>query len=92
MQQISEKGYDFLLSILKLTMVIRIFLVFAPMLSSLMLDRNKKITYWISTGILSENIKPFDTKLGLNMYNLANGTVIIKFNNSVIVENSSSSL
>ena len=42
--QISEKGYDFLLRrmTLHVIMVIRIFLVFVPMLSSLILDSNKK--------------------------------------------------
>ena len=37
------------------------FLVFAPMLNSLMLDRNRNVTDSISTGISSEKIKPFDT-------------------------------
>ena len=39
------------------------FLVFAPMLSSLILDSNKNVTYRILTGISSEKIKPFDTNL-----------------------------
>ena len=39
------------------------FLVFAPMLSSLILDSNKNVTYRIPTGISSEKIKPFDTNL-----------------------------
>ena len=41
------------------------FLVFAPMLNSLKLelDSNKKVTDWISTGVSSEKIKPFDTSL-----------------------------
>ena len=39
------------------------FLVFAPMLSSLILDSNKNVTYRISTGISSEKIKPFDINL-----------------------------
>ena len=35
------------------------FLVFAPMLSSLILDSNNKVTnwHWISSGISSEKIK-----------------------------------
>ena len=33
-----------------------IFLVFAPMLSSLTLDVNKKVTYWILTRVSSEKI------------------------------------
>ena len=39
------------------------FLVFASMLSSLLLDCNKKVTNWISTGISSEKIKPFNINL-----------------------------
>ena len=62
------------------------FLVFAPMLSSLILDSNKKVTNWISTGISSEKIKPFDTNLEPAMSNLANGRVILKFNKSVLVK------
>ena len=38
-------------------------LIFPPMLSSLMLDNNEKVTNWISAGISSEEIKPFDTNL-----------------------------
>ena len=60
------------------------FLVFAPLLSSLILNRNKKVTNGISTGILSEKIKPFDTNLEPTMSNLANGRVNLKFNNSVL--------
>ena len=44
-------------------MVIKTFLVFAPMLSSVILEDNKKVTAWISTGISSEKIKPFDIGL-----------------------------
>ena len=36
------------------------FPVFAPMLNSLILHRNKKTTNWILTGISSENIKAFN--------------------------------
>ena len=61
------------------------FLVFGPMLSSLILDSNKKVTDWISTGISSEIIKPFDINLEPTMSNLANGKVILKFSNSVLV-------
>ena len=68
------------------------FLVFFPMLSSLILDSNKKVTNWILTGISSEKIKPSDTKLESIMSNLANGRVIIKFSNSVLVQKSTSSL
>ena len=53
------------------------FLVFAPMLSSLILNRDRKVTDWISTKISSEKFKPFDA--GLSRVNL-------KFNNSVLVQ------
>ena len=66
------------------------FLVFVSMLSSLILDNNKTVTIWISTGISSEKIKPFETNLCLTMSNLANDTVNLKFNNSV--QNNSSLL
>ena len=63
------------------------FLLFAPMLSSLKLDSNKKVTYWISTEISSIKTKPFDTNLEPSMSNLANARVNLKFDNSVIVQN-----
>ena len=66
------------------------FLVFAPMLSSLILDSNKNVFQWMSTGISSNEIKAFDTDLEQTMSNLANGFVILKFNNSVLVQKSSS--
>ena len=62
------------------------FLLFAPMLSSLILDSNKKVTYWILAEISSIKIKPFDTNLEPSMSNLANGRVNLKFDNSVIVQ------
>ena len=62
----------------------QIFLVFAPMLSSLILDSNRKVTNRISTRISSEKIKPFYTGLEPTMSNLANGRVNFKFNNSVL--------
>ena len=62
------------------------FLLFAPMLSSLILDSNKKVTYWISTEISSIKTKPFDTNLEPSMSNLANARVNLKFDNSVIVQ------
>ena len=68
------------------------FLVFVPMLSSLILDSNKNVTYLISTRISSEKIKPFDTNLEQTMSNLANGRVILNFNNSVLVQERFSSL
>ena len=61
------------------------FLVFAPMHSSLILHSNKKTINRISTGISSENIKAFDNNLEPTISNLANGKVIFKFINSVLV-------
>ena len=68
------------------------FLVFAPILSSLILDSNKNIFNWILTGISSKKIKASDCNIEQTMSNLANGRVILKFNNSVLVQKSSSSL
>ena len=92
--QISERGYDGLLGRTYFTGNdgYQNFLVFCPMLSSLILDSNKKVTDWISTGISSEKIKPFDTGLESLMSNLANDRVNLKFNNSVLVQKSFSSL
>ena len=59
------------------------FLVFAPILSSLTLDNDKKVTNWTLTGISSEKIKPFDTNPELTMSNLVNGRVILKLYFSV---------
>ena len=47
-------------------------LVFAPMLSSLTLDNNKKVSNWISTRISLEKIKTSDTNLEPTMSNLPN--------------------
>ena len=54
------------------------------MLSSLILDSNRKVTNRISTRISSEKIKPFYTGLEPTMSNLVNGRVNFKFNNSVL--------
>ena len=62
------------------------FLVFAQILSSLILDSNKKVTKWTSNGISSARIKPFDTNLEPTMANLANGRVNLKFNNPVSMQ------
>ena len=62
------------------------------MLSSLILGSNTKVTDWISTGISSEKIKPFDTGLEPTRSNLANGIVNLKFYNSVLVQKSISSM
>ena len=40
----------------------------------------------------SESIKPFDTNLEPTMSNLGNNKVILKFNNSVLVQKSFSSM
>ena len=92
--QISEKGYDFLLDRMYFTgdQGYQNFLVFVWMLSSKILDSNKKVTNWILTGISSEKVKPFDTNLEATMSNVANGRVILKFNNSVLVQKNPSSL
>ena len=62
------------------------FLIFVPMPRSLILDNKRKVTKWILTGILSEIINPLDTNLEPTMSNLTNGKLILKFNNSVIVQ------
>ena len=67
-------------------MALKLFLVFAPILSSLTLDSKRKATNWISIGILSNKIKPFDSGLERTMSNLANVRVNLKFNNSVLVQ------
>ena len=92
--QLSEKGYDFLLGRMYFTGNdgYQNFLVFAPILSSIILYSNIKVTDWMSTRISSEKIKPFDTGLELTMSNLANGRVNLKFNNSVLVQKSVSFL
>ena len=73
-------------------MVIRSFLVSSPMLSSLTLHNNKKLTNWISTKILPEKIKSFNINREPTMSNLANIRVTLKFNNSALVQKSSSPL
>ena len=60
-----------------------IIVIFAPMLTSLILDSDKKVTNWISIGISSDKIKLFDSNLEPTMSNLANGKISLKFNNSV---------
>ena len=54
------------------------FLNFAPVLSSIILESNKKVTNWILSRISSEKIGPFDTNLEPTMSNLANGRVNLK--------------
>ena len=65
----------------------QICLVVGLILSSLILDSNKNVTDWILMGISSENIKLFDTNLEPIVYNIANGRVILKCNNSILVQN-----
>ena len=68
------------------------FLVFSAMLSSLISGSNRKVINWILTGISFEKIKPFDTGLQSTMPNLADGSVKLKSNNSVLVQESLSLL
>ena len=63
----------------------QIFLVFAPILSSLILNYNKKVTNWTSNVVWSEKILPFDPNLEPIISNLVNGRVILTFNNSALV-------
>ena len=66
------------------------------MLISLILNRNKKVINWISTGVSYEKIDTtlisFDTNLEPTMSNLANNRVKLKFNNSGLVQKTLSSL
>ena len=64
------------------------FLVFASMLSSLILDCNKKVTNRISPGMSSDKNKPFGDNLEPTMSNLTNGRVILKSSNSALVQKS----
>ena len=66
----------------------QIFLVFASMVSFLKLDSNRIVTNWMSTGISSITIKPFDTGYESTMSNLAKNRVHLKFNNSVLEQKS----
>ena len=89
---ISRKGYGFLLGRTHFTVDdgYQRFLGFVPMLNSLMLDNNKKVINWISTGVSPEKIDPFHTNDELTISNLSNGRVSLKFNNSVLVQEHSS--
>ena len=62
---ISEKGFDFLSDRMFFTghNGCKYFLVFTQMVSSLILDTNKKLTNCKSTGISPEKIKALDTNL-----------------------------
>ena len=72
--QTSEKVYDFLLGRIYFTgdNGYQNFLVFTQILSLLILNSNKKVTNWISTGISFLKIKPFDTNIDPAMSNLTN--------------------
>ena len=48
------------------------FQVFAPLLNSLIFDRNKNVINWMLTGISSERIKPFDTNIEPKISSLDN--------------------
>ena len=50
---------------------------FSAFAGMLILDSDKKVRNWISTRILSEKIKSFDTNLEQTKSNLANYRVII---------------
>ena len=84
----SEKGDGFLLGRMHFTGddVYQNFLVFSPMFNSLKLDNNKKVNNWISTGLLHEKIKTFDTNLEQNLSNLVNSRVTLKIKNSALVQ------
>ena len=62
------------------------------MLISPILESNKTYTNWILTRISTEKIRPFETNFELMMSNLGNGSVILRFNNCVLVQKISSSL
>ena len=85
--QLSEKAYDFLLDRMYFTddNGYEKLLVFTRMLNSLILHSNKNIANLILARISSEKIKLFDTNLERSMSSLANGRVILKFNNSDLV-------
>ena len=88
--QISREGYDSLLG--RMYFIgnddYENFLVFAPMLSSLILGSNRNVTNWISTIISSEKIKPFNNGLEPTISNLANGRVYLKLTNSILLQKS----
>ena len=77
--QISEKGHNFLFGRMYFTGDdgFQNFLVFVPMPSSLIRDSNKEVTNCISTGILSQKIKPFDINLEPTMSGSVNGNLKI---------------
>ena len=60
--------------------------VFATIFIPIILYSKKKSYLWISTGISSENIKPFYTDLEPTMSTLANCRVNVEFRNSALVQ------
>ena len=62
------------------------------MLSSLILVSKKNITYQISTRISSEKTKPTVTNFEPTMFYVANDRVILKRDNSMLVQKLFSSL
>ena len=52
------------------------FLVFASILSFLVLDSNRKVSNWVSTGVSSAKTKTFDISIVTTMPNLANSRVM----------------
>ena len=62
------------------------FLVFALILNLIILENNKKLTNWISTGVSPEKIKLFDANYTPTRTNLANGRVSLKFNYSFLMQ------
>ena len=55
------------------------------------MDSNKIITNWRSTRMSPEKMQSFDTNIEPTMFNLANGRIIFKLNNSVLVQKKFSS-
>ena len=97
--QVSGKGYYFLLgrTYFAGNDGYRNFLELSPMLDSLTLDNNNKkkkknVTSRISARISLEKIKQFDSSLTPIMFNLGNGKIILKSNNSVLEQQNISSL
>ena len=75
--QLSEKGYDFLLGRMYFTANDGYQkLVFAPMLNSLTLDKNKRLLTGYRPEYHLKKNKLFDTNLELILSNLANGRVV----------------
>ena len=62
--------------ILQVKMVIKFFFIFTPILSSLVLGSNKKVTKWESTGISPAKMRTFDINLETTISTLADGKVI----------------